>query len=61
VLNEAGQVSMRQVRLGKKTAEQDEILAGLEVGDQVALDPLAATVVLKQQRSQAVEGVSNAH
>jgi RND family efflux transporter MFP subunit len=62
VLNEAGQVSMRQVRLGKKIAEQVEILAGLEVGEQVALNPLAATVMLKQQRSQAaVEDAANAH
>ena len=47
VVEEAGRVSFRQVRLGRSRGEGIEILAGLEAGEQVALDPVRAAVYLK--------------
>jgi RND family efflux transporter MFP subunit len=44
-----GQVSLRQVRPGRTEGEVVEILAGLEPGEQVALDPIQAGVYLKEQ------------
>lgn len=44
-----GQVSLRQVRPGRTEGDQVEILAGLEAGEQVALDPIQAGVYLKEQ------------
>ncbi len=47
-----GRIGFRQIRLG---AEQDHgrvsVLAGLDAGERVALDPVAATVALKRQRA----------
>lgn len=37
-----GRVAMRQVRLGDRFSDRTEVLAGLEAGDRIALDPLAA-------------------
>ncbi|MDG4552750.1 MAG: efflux RND transporter periplasmic adaptor subunit [Candidatus Competibacter sp.] len=45
-----GRVSLRQVRPGRVEGEVVEILAGLEPGEQVALDPIRAGVYLKQQQ-----------
>lgn len=45
-----GQVSLRQVRLGRLEGDPVEILAGLDAGEQVALDPIQAGVYLKEQR-----------
>lgn len=45
-----GQVSLRQIRIGRRSADQVEVLAGLEAGEQVAIDPIAAGIQLKQQR-----------
>ncbi|MBF0255612.1 MAG: efflux RND transporter periplasmic adaptor subunit [Gammaproteobacteria bacterium] len=45
-----GRVSLRQVRLGKRFAdERIEVLAGLEPGEQVLLDVIAAGIRLKAQ------------
>ncbi len=44
-----GQVSLRQVRPGRAVGDQMEILAGLEAGESVALDPIQAGVYLKEQ------------
>jgi membrane fusion protein, multidrug efflux system len=49
-----GRVSLRQVRIGRTYGNdggdhEREVLAGLENGEQVALDPVAAGIALKQQ------------
>jgi RND family efflux transporter MFP subunit len=45
-----GQVSLRQVRPGRTAGDVVEILAGLEAGEQVALDPIRAGVYLKERQ-----------
>ena len=50
VLDEKGKVSMRQVRVGRITGDKIEILAGLEAGERVALDPIKAGAELKRQQ-----------
>ncbi len=47
VVDEKDGVSFRQVRLGRLRGERVEILAGLEQGEQVAVDPVRAAVYLK--------------
>ncbi len=50
VLNKDGRVSFRHVRLGGKIDNNNiAILAGLEPKEQVALDPISAGELLKQQ------------
>ncbi len=48
-----GRIGFRQVRLGniqrRASGDQVEVLAGLESDEKVALDPIAAGIVLKQQ------------
>ena len=58
VLGEGGHVHFRQVRLGRTLDGAQVVLAGLDEGERVALDPIAAGVVLKEQ--QAVRHVSDA-
>lgn len=50
VVDAQGRLSLRQVRIGAHHDEQVEVLAGLEAGERVALDPIAAGIALKQQR-----------
>ncbi len=52
VIDEDGTVSFRQVRIGRvlKDEEVIEVVAGLEDGERVALDPVQAGIRLKQQR-----------
>jgi len=47
VLDSRGQPSMRQVRVGDSFGKDVEILSGLEPGERVALDPLAAARALQ--------------
>jgi membrane fusion protein, multidrug efflux system len=42
VVDEAGRISLRQVRLGHRFDAGVEVLAGLSAGERVATDPLAA-------------------
>lgn len=42
VLAADGRPQLRQIRLGRRQAEQVEVLAGLSAGEAVVLDPLAA-------------------
>ena len=41
-LDDAGAPSLRQVRVGQRTATEAEVLAGLSAGERVASDPVAA-------------------
>ena len=45
VVDKQGHPQLRQVRLGRKQGENVEIFAGLQVGELVALDPIAAANV----------------
>jgi RND family efflux transporter MFP subunit len=49
VLSKAGAASLRQIRVGQRFAERVEVLAGLSVGDQVVLDPVAAMQMASTQ------------
>lgn len=51
VLGEGDQVQFRQVRVGRRDGDNLEILAGLQAGERVALDPIRAGIELKNQRS----------
>jgi len=49
VINETGEVRLRQVRAGPETDDgMIEVLAGLADGEQVALDPIQAGAMIKQ-------------
>jgi RND family efflux transporter MFP subunit len=51
VMGADGQLTLRQIRIGHATADgMLEVLSGLEEGEQVALDPVAAGVALKAQQ-----------
>ena len=45
VLDAQGRPLLRQVRLGRRSGEQVEVLSGLRPGDKVATDPQAAAKV----------------
>lgn len=47
-----GRIAMRQVRTGREDNGKRVIHAGLSVGEQVFVDPHAAVIEMKQQRSQ---------
>lgn len=49
VIDGDGNVSLRQVRVGERHDDQVEVLSGLQPGERVALDPIRAGVVLKEQ------------
>ena len=50
VMDDKGAVRLRQVRLGESVAGGDfEVLAGLNDGERVSLDPIKAGIALKQQ------------
>lgn len=54
VVADNGNLSLRQIRTGKIWPDQRvEVLAGLEVGEQVALDPMQALVLLKERPAAA--------
>jgi RND family efflux transporter MFP subunit len=42
VVDEAGRVSLRQIRIGHRFEDKVEVLAGLAAGERIAADPLAA-------------------
>jgi multidrug efflux pump subunit AcrA (membrane-fusion protein) len=48
VVRDDGALLFRQVRLGRTYGDQIEILAGLDAGERIALDPVAAAVYLKK-------------
>lgn len=43
VLDKDNQPHLRQIRLGQPFGDRFEVLAGLDAGDRIALDPIAAT------------------
>jgi RND family efflux transporter MFP subunit len=47
-----GRLGFRQLRLGERRDGQVAVLAGLQASETIALDPIAAGIALKQQRSQ---------
>jgi RND family efflux transporter MFP subunit len=47
VVDEQGQVRMRQVRVGGAFASRTEVLAGLREGERIAADPVKAGIYLK--------------
>ena len=56
VINKEGQPSLRQVRLGRKLDNENiSILAGLDAGETIALDPVQAAIYLKQQSTPTAE------
>jgi RND family efflux transporter MFP subunit len=46
-----GKVTFRQVRLGATIGDSVEVLAGVDAKEKVALDPIKAGIVLKEQRA----------
>jgi RND family efflux transporter MFP subunit len=46
---DAEDVSLRQIRAGRRYGERVEVLAGLSAGESVATDPVRAGVLLKEQ------------
>ncbi len=46
-------LSLRQLRLGHRSGDQIEVIAGLKSGEQVASDPIAALQALTAQRKAA--------
>lgn len=52
VIDTSGRVTLRQVRIGRQLDnDQIAILAGLEAGERVALNPIQAGVYLKEQQA----------
>lgn len=61
VVSEDGSINFRHVRLGRTNQDSQIILSGLEAGETVALDPIAAGAALMQQRRQQSQGAGTAH
>ncbi len=56
VVDAAGDVFFRHVRLGSPAGpDHVSLLSGVDEGEQVATDPVAAAILLKAQRSARVE------
>ena len=49
VIDADDRIALRQVRPGNRFGEAIEILAGLDAGESIALDPVRAGIALKQQ------------
>ncbi len=57
VLDAQGKPSLRQIRLGRKLNDKDVmVLAGLDAGETIALDPVQAAIYLKQAHTPTAEG-----
>lgn len=55
VYGETG-LALRQLRLGHRADDRVEVLSGLNAGDRVAVDPVAAGLWLEQQRRERSDG-----
>lgn len=52
VVGKDGRVTLRQIRVGQSYDDgMVEVLAGLDIDERIALDPVRATAVLKRQRA----------
>ncbi len=51
VIGADGRIGFRQLRLGRVVGDEVEVLAGLDAGERVALEPIRAGVALKDQRA----------
>ena len=48
VVGDQGKVTLRQIRLGEAVGQNEiEVLAGLNAGEQIALDPVKAGMAIK--------------
>ncbi len=52
VVDDSGRISMRQIRPGARFDDVMEVLAGISEGERVALDPVQAALLLKQQAAR---------
>lgn len=52
VVDDGAKVRLRQVRVGNRFADRTEILAGLNEGEQVAIDPVQAGIYVKSIASR---------
>lgn len=51
LVDDEGRLHYRQVRTGREQEDRIEVLAGLDPGDRIAIDPIAATAEWKSQRA----------
>lgn len=49
VVGADGEISMRQIRTGRVYADKTAVLAGVDEGEEIALDPLRAGALLKER------------
>ncbi|AHF02561.1 RND transporter [Marichromatium purpuratum 984] len=61
VLTDEGHLILRQVRLGRELDDVVVVLAGLNAGERVALDPIAAGVAIKTQAEARRAAAENGH
>ena len=55
-VKQGGRLLLRQLRLGARVGDNVEVISGLQAGDRVASDPVAAMQALAAQRKQAGTG-----
>ena len=53
VVDSTQHVALRQVRLGHRFGDRSEVLAGLDAGDRIAVDPLAALAYVTAGQERA--------
>lgn len=56
ILTDEGRVRFRQVRVGNNFGERIEVLAGLEEGEHIALDPVRAGIYVKSMVAKQDDG-----
>jgi len=67
VVDDKGNVNLRQIRVGRRTEGMMEVLAGLEPGERVALEPVRAALYYKEQeiarqgQQNGGQGVGGSH
>jgi hypothetical protein len=47
-----GQLSLRQLRLGEQSGDEVEVISGLQSGEAIAVDPVAAAQALVKARQR---------